>query len=104
MGMKPSIQQVLVARLAPYKGMHCQIAREAGISQSSISRVSRGDCSPTLDVAQRIFNWLDQNESRAVRIMRHSYPDAAPVGQQAEKQCADGGELCNLEPAPAVHG
>ena len=83
---KTTLHQQLVTRLAPLRGMHAKIARECGFSQSTISRVSLGKCSPTLAVAEPIFAWLDQNAPAAAtghtkrmkRIARTAAPGPSP--------------------------
>jgi transcriptional regulator with XRE-family HTH domain len=99
--MKTTIHQQLVTGLAQFKGKHAQIARESGIAQATISRVARGECSPTLAIAQPIFDWMEKNSGiNAVGIV----PATPRVREKRKKQDANSGGLKNLGPAVAVHG
>ena len=104
MGMKTNdINAKLVSRLASYKGMHSLIARECGIGQATISRVARGEVSPTLAIAQPIFDWLDRQEALAERI-RVVVAKATPISQKPKKQHTKRRRLGDLEPTSAAHG
>lgn len=100
--MKTSLHEQLVMRLGGYKGMHALIARECGIAQATISRVARGEVSPTLAVAQPIFDWMDRQEAVNKRVLR-VVAKAPAIRQKPKKQNTDGRNLRNLKPASAVH-
>lgn len=99
--MKTTIHQQLVARLAQFKGKHALIARESGIAQATISRVARGECSPTLAIAQPIFDWMDKNGGaiNGVGVV----PASTRLRQKRKQHNADGGGLKDLAPAAPVH-
>ena len=103
MGMKTNdINAQLVSRLAGYKGKHSLIARECGIGQATISRVARGEVSPTLAVAQPIFDWMDRQEILAQRI-RCVVAKAPPISKKSKKHHANDRSLGDLNPAGAAH-
>lgn len=90
--MKEPIYDFLRRRLAESNGLHNRIAIETGVSQSTVSRIHHGQCSPTLDVVQPLLDWFDQYDRqssarvgvRAKRIGIRRAADraaAAPIGE-----------------------
>jgi transcriptional regulator with XRE-family HTH domain len=101
--MKPSIHKQLIDGLAPYKGQHARIARDLGLAQATISRVSTGKGSPTLAVAQPILDWLAGKQKTKKTIIR-VLPAPTGLGKKPKQQDANGRSLGNLKPARASHG
>lgn len=100
-----TIHETLVARMAKYKGQHAQIARDTGVAQSTVSRASKGDVSPTLAVVQPILDWMDaQDRLLAKKTTVRVLPAAASLRKKRKKQHADTGNLKDFKPARPAHG
>ena len=74
-----NLQDELVARLAKHRGKHTKIARECQLAQATVSRVASGTNSPTLVVAQRLFDWLDAAEGAKKPKARRAKPTAETI-------------------------
>lgn len=61
---KEPIHDYLRRRLSELEGHHSRIAKEAGVSQATVSRIHTGLCSPRLDAAQLLLNWFAKHDKR----------------------------------------
>ena len=110
--MKAPLQKQLVDQLALYRGQHARIAKACGIAQATISRVARGEVSPTLAVAQPLFDWLSAQAKAGdktsiqgpVKRVRRNLTAAAALGDERKEQQAGERELKNLKPSGGAHG
>ena len=59
------VHDYLKRRLSEMPRMHHRIAKEAGIPQSSLSRVYTGKASPMLSTAQKLIDWLHEHDKKA---------------------------------------
>lgn len=84
---KEPIYDYLRRRLADLKGLHNRIAIETSVSQSTVSRIHLGQCSPSLDVVQPLLDWFERYDkstavagrAKRVRVRRSSSGAAAPA-------------------------
>lgn len=53
-----TIKAHLGRRLRARQETQMQIAAATGLGQTTVGRIMRGECNPTLDVAQALFDWL----------------------------------------------
>lgn len=67
---KEPIYNYLRRRLADAKGLHNRIAAESGVSQSTVSRIHLGQCSPSLEVVQPLLDWFDRYDKSAAVAVR----------------------------------
>jgi hypothetical protein len=102
---KISIHETLITRMAAYRGQQLQIARDTGLSQSTVSRASRGEGSPTLAVVEPIMEWMDKQDAlKKRRIGAGRIPPATPrLRQKHEKNNANQGDFANLAPSAQAH-
>lgn len=69
---KETIMQALQRRMRESGATQTQIANATGIGQSTIGRILRGEVSPTVDVVQKIHDWLGPDKGKR-RGRRPSY-------------------------------
>ena len=93
---KEPIKTYLRRRLSELAGYHNRIAKESGVPQATVSRIHAGLCSPRLDTAQPLLDWLEKHDKRrpALRLTnkkrgptaRRAKPKAAqPLGEQSDQ-------------------
>jgi transcriptional regulator with XRE-family HTH domain len=64
---KESISQTLLTLLDGSAGKHSLIAKEAGISQATVSRIYLRKVSPSLRITEKLIAWFDDDlEKQAV--------------------------------------
>lgn len=102
---KISIHETLITRMAAYRGQQQQIARDTGLSQSTVSRASRGEGSPTLIVAESILDWMDKQDAlKKRRLSAGRIPPATPrLRKKREQNDAHQGDFNNLAPSAQAH-
>jgi len=61
---KESISQKLLRLLDVSAGKHSQIAKEAGISQATISRIYLRKVSPSLRIAEALMSWFEEDAEK----------------------------------------
>ena len=52
--------QALSRRLRAYAGLYNHISKRTGISLAHVTRIARGESSPTVDMADKLIPWLDE--------------------------------------------
>lgn len=67
---KEPIFDYLRRRLAGVEGMHARIAHEAGIGQSTVSRIHQGQCDPQISTVQQLLDWFEVQDRIAERMRR----------------------------------
>jgi len=86
-------------------GEHNRIAKEAGVSQATVSRIHLGKACPTLHIAQPLFDWFEANSRSTRRIAntrgrvkarRAHGSTPAPLGQHTEHGHGDHSSLPNF--------
>jgi transcriptional regulator with XRE-family HTH domain len=95
-GMKTSIYEQLLAGLKRHHFTQCGLAKDIGVSQSTIGRVLGGQVSPTLAVTQALFDWValqDYLQAQGVRARTA----ATEVREQQPQQAGNQRRLRNLE-------
>lgn len=58
MKVQETIHDYLLRRLAELRGQHARIAAEAGVPQSTLSRIQSGRGSPRLESVQPLLDWI----------------------------------------------
>lgn len=94
--MKTTIYEQLLEGLKRHRFTQCGLAKDIGVSQSTIGRVLGGQVSPTLAVAQALFDWIALQDYLAAQAAR-SRATAPPIRQKQPHQARNQRRLRNLE-------
>jgi DNA-binding XRE family transcriptional regulator len=70
-----SLQSNLLRRLGALRRKQAQMARDIGVAQATVNRVSLGRAVPSLVIAEKMFHWLDAHDAQGSPTMPL---DAAP--------------------------
>lgn len=61
---KESISQCLLRHVDASVGKHSQIAKEAGVSQATISRIYLRKVSPSLHITESLMSWYEKDAEK----------------------------------------
>lgn len=67
-----TLTQSIRRRLGDYVGEHSRIALESGIPQTTISRIYRGESSPTIRNIEPLLAWFKKQDARDARRTKRS--------------------------------
>lgn len=65
--MKEPLISILRRRLVKSEGRHWIIAKDAGVAQSTVSRIHCGACDPRTSVTQKLLDYFDREDDRDAR-------------------------------------
>jgi transcriptional regulator with XRE-family HTH domain len=89
---KETVAAHLLRRLDASTGQHQKIAKESGVSQATMSRIYMRKCSPSVNIADRIFGWFEaedmKNRKSASRISNTQRLMAVPRSRRVSTPTA----------------